>query len=98
MTIKNRVLAGVLAVCVASGAGIAAAAPAQAATMTYKSFMVTKSGYTTSTACLAAERSTAWSIKNSGGIVYAGDACGYWGSAKKWGFSITYKKLVPVGS
>ncbi|MFE5410894.1 hypothetical protein [Microbacterium sp. NPDC056569] len=98
MTVKNRLLAGILAVCVASGAGIAAAAPAQAATMAYKSFTVVKWGYTTSTACLAAQRSTAWSITNSGGIIYAGESCGYRGSAQKWGFSTTYKKLVPIGS
>ena len=98
MTVKNRVLAGILAACLASGAGIAAAAPAQAVTMGYKSFTITKSGYTTSTACLAAQRSTAWSIQNSGGIIYAGDACGYWGASAKWGFSTTYKKLVPIAS
>lgn len=98
MTVKNRILAAVLAVTVASGAGIAAAAPAQAAAMGYKNFTVTKSGYASKAACLSAERATGTSITNSGGIVFAGDACGYWGAAKKWGFSMTYKKLVPIAS
>lgn len=99
MTVKNRLFAVLLAVCLTSGVGIAAAAPVQAApTMGYKNLTVTKSGYSSKTACQSAERATANSIEKSGGIIFAGGACGYWGKAKKWGFSMTYKKRVPIAS
>lgn len=95
---KNRLAAGLLAACIAVGGGVAVAAPAQAYGLVQKSFRIDKSGYSSKALCDYGMKVTAQSITASGGRVYAGDNCNYFNSTKKFGFSLTYWKMVPKPS
>ena len=98
MIIKNRLAAAALAACLTVGGGIAVAAPAQAYEMVKQSFRVDKYGYSSKALCDYGKKMTAQSITASGGYLYAGDNCNYFGSTKKYGFSLTYWKWVPKPS
>lgn len=98
MTAKHRLAALALAASVVTGTGLASATSAQGATMVKKSFTVVKSGYPTLYSCMSGESATASWIRSIGGTGYAGDSCGWWGSTRKYGFSITYWRWVPKAS
>ncbi|GAA2573392.1 MULTISPECIES: hypothetical protein [Microbacterium] len=82
---RTRLAATILAAATLTGAGAAAAAPAFAADN-----RVTLYGFPTKGICQVVEQATGWAINASGHQVYAGDACGYWGPDKLYGFSMLY--------
>lgn len=82
---RTRLAAGLLAAATLTGAGAAAAAPA------FADETVVLHGFPTKGICQIAEQVTGWAINATGGEIFAGDSCAYWGPDKLYGFSITYR-------
>lgn len=97
-SLKKRLVAFAVAASVLIGGSVAAAAPASAATMGWRYYTHTESGFTSKSACTRAEVSASRRLAASGARIYAGDSCYYFNSYKKWAFYIYYKRLVPIAS
>lgn len=91
---KHRAPLAALMIAGAAMLAASVAAPAQAATVSAAekpSHTVVLQHFPSQGTCEAAAWATSRLILAFGGEPFAGDACGYWGEGRGYGFSITYR-------